>query len=435
MPAMSDAGAGRWRAVLLALGLVLALAAGMTLRLACPNDIEWKADERWTFNQARLMAAGGAWPHVGMPSSVGTPNPPLSVWVFGGLDWISGAKTPPALARAVQGLNVAALLALVLFAFAAVPRERREPWLWAAALWAVNPLAIIFERKIWPPSVLPLASVGLIAAWYCRRNAAAAFAWGLLGALMAQVHLGVAFFAAALVLWTLIHDRRLSAWKSWLAGSIVGALPAWSWFLLAFSHPDGSHAKIRLPLVHFFVRWITQPFGLGIEYTLGPRQMLDYLRGPLLAGHQTYLMAATHLVLTVAMLVIAVRAIRVVRANGWPGWRRIFLGSSAETLLVDATLWGYGGMIALLTVFGVDSHRHYMIFIAPMLALWAALAVMYGDDARGRAYARPILIVLCLAQAILSAGLLAYIDRVAIIHGEYGATWRAQQPGFVAPDR
>jgi hypothetical protein len=436
MSAKKNDGAKPWRATLLGLGLVLVLATGITLRLTYPDDIEWKGDERWTFNQAQLMVAGGAWPDVGMPSSVRVPDPSLSLWVFAGLDWISGAKTPPQLARVVQSLNAAALLALVLFAFTAIPRERREPWLWAAALWAVNPLAIIFERKIWPPSVLPLASVALIAAWYYRRTPAAAFAWGLSGALMAQVHMAAGVFAAALALWTLLYERGLSSWKSWLAGSIVGTLPALPWLWVVLSHTQGAPAKIRFPILDFFLRWITQPFGFGIEYALSRRQMVDYLRGPLLAGHPTYLMAVTHLVLAVTALVIAVRAVQVVRAKGWPGARPLFLGYSAETLLINATLWGYGGILTLLTVFvGVDSHRHYMIFVAPILALWAALAAMYGDQVAGRAYARTILIVLCLGQAILSAGLLSYIDRVAVIHGQYGPTWRAQQPGFSAANQ
>ena len=119
-----------------------------------------------------------------------------------------GARTPPDLARAVQLLNVAALLAFAAFGLLAIPRERREPWLWAAALWAANPASVILERKIWSPSVLPLPAVGLLWAWRYRRHPAAAFAWGALGALMAQIHLGAAFFAAALMVWTLLADRR-----------------------------------------------------------------------------------------------------------------------------------------------------------------------------------------------------------------------------------
>jgi len=437
---MMTADRGRqWRAALLGLGLGLALVAGIALRLAYPDDIEWKGDERWTFEHAQLIVSGGSWPALGLASSVGVPNPGLSLWVFAGLDWIAGVKTPPELARAVQCLNAAALVALVLFALAAIPPGRREPWLWAAALWAVNPIAIIFERKIWPVSVLPLASIAFIAAWYCRRTLAAAFIWGLLGALMAQVHIGAAFLAAALAAWTFLYERGAFAWKSWLAGSVVGALPALPWLFVVLGHGAGAGASFRwrFPNFTFFLRWVTQPFGFGIDYTLGPSAMLDYLKSPLLAGRPTYLMAFVHLVLAGLFLVILARAIRAAGALKWPGTRTFcsdfFLGRSPEMLLVNAALWGYGGSLTFLTAIGnADSHRHYLIVVAPILALWAVLVVMYGDRTPRRRHARAILLVLCLGQAILSAGLLSYIHRTAIIHGEYGATWRAQQPGFVA---
>lgn len=162
------------------LGLALAIAAGIALRLAYPGDIEWKGDEVWTFVHAQSMVAGGPWPWSGMTTSLGPPNPGMSLWVFAGLFAIFGVETPPDLARAVQSLNIAPLAAFAAFAFAVVPKQRREQCLWAAALWAVNPLAVIFERKIWPPSVLPLAMIAFMAAWWFRRRVGAAFAWGLL---------------------------------------------------------------------------------------------------------------------------------------------------------------------------------------------------------------------------------------------------------------
>lgn len=60
----------------------LAIAAGLALRLAFPNDIEFKTDERWTFDEARAALAGGPWRWFGMPMSVGGLNPGLSLWAF-----------------------------------------------------------------------------------------------------------------------------------------------------------------------------------------------------------------------------------------------------------------------------------------------------------------------------------------------------------------
>src|ERR1700677_2444576 len=151
MSAMLKSWRWHWRAAVPLLGVLLVLAAGIALRFVYPADIEWKGEERWTFDHSQLMRDGGTWPWVGMPTSLGTQNPGMSLWVFAGLAALFKVDRPPELARAVAILNVIALLAFVIFAFAAFPKERREPWLWAAAMWAVNPMAVIFERKIWPP--------------------------------------------------------------------------------------------------------------------------------------------------------------------------------------------------------------------------------------------------------------------------------------------
>src|SRR5262249_23742786 len=187
------------------LGIILALLAGASLRLIWPEDIEYKADEAWTFQHSRDAAL----PWLGMPSSVDIPNPGMSVWVFVLLQRLSGAADPPALARAVQLVNAAALVLLVCFAFPHVLRGEREPWLWAAALVAVNPLAVLFHRKIWPPCVLPLLTLAMLYGWWYRRRRGPAFVWGLVGVCLGQIHMAGFFFATRFVLWALLFDRPL----------------------------------------------------------------------------------------------------------------------------------------------------------------------------------------------------------------------------------
>lgn len=178
---------------------VAAVAAGLVLRLSYPLDIEFKADERWTFEQVRAALSGGSWLWSGMPTSIGGLNPGASLWVFIPLGWLFGADTPPQLARGVQCMNSAALIALVLFALRSVRENDREPWFWAVALWAVNPVAVILERKIWPPSVLPLFTVAIIAAWWGRRGNIGSFLFALLSVLAAQT-LGAAQFGEFLTM-------------------------------------------------------------------------------------------------------------------------------------------------------------------------------------------------------------------------------------------
>lgn len=408
-----------------------ALLAGTILRLGWHTDIEWKSDEQWSFFHAQAMLATGAWPPLGMPSSMGPPNPGLSLWVFAGLMALTGARTAPELALAVQALNVIALAAFAAFAFVAIPKERREPWLWAAAIWAVNPISIILERKIWPPSVLPLAMVALIWAWWFRRHTLAAFVWGALGALMAQVHLGVVFLALALAAWTLWLDRAKFPWLGWIAGSVAGALPAVPWGLKLTSAT--AHAAGRYPSPRFYARWASDMFGFDARYALGGRAIGDFLAGPRIGGFPTHLMAATEVALIALMLVVLVRALVAGAAAGWPKPRTFFLGDSPETVLIAACVWGYGGALTLITFLGAGSYRHYMIVVTPLDALWTAMAIFWSDRARGRRWAPAVLSALCVLGALMSFGLLTYIHHEGVIPGEFGASWRAQQPGFVRP--
>ena len=71
-------------------GLVLALALGAVLRLVWVGDIEYKADEEWTYRQARDAVRAGQWPRFGMPASAGPLNPGPSVWVFVLLGEVTG---------------------------------------------------------------------------------------------------------------------------------------------------------------------------------------------------------------------------------------------------------------------------------------------------------------------------------------------------------
>ena len=406
-------------------GLAVALAIGVALRLLYPQDIEWKEDEQWTFAHATAMASGGGWEAVGMGSSFGPPNPGLSLWVFGLLVKTFAINSPPALASTVQSMNALALIGFAVFIRFAIAPEGREFWRWSLALWALNPLAIVFERKIWPPSVLPLFFVAFLACWHARKHPLAAFGWGLLGALMSQVHLGVFLLVIAVLVWTCLDGRRPFSLAAWLAGSVIGALPAVPWFI-AVSHGTDAHVQLRAPILTFFSRWLMQPFGLNIEYTLGWGEMLRFLHGPNIAGYPSYLMAIAHLLIVGVLVVTVLMALRRAMTEA-PSWRGALIGTSEATNLITASLWGYGGPLTLLTMLGAGSHRHYMIVILPVMALWCALFVFYGQGLAGTARARRMLTMLCAAQAFASIGLIDHIHRVQVIPAEYGSTWQSQQ--------
>src|SRR5205823_2686722 len=141
--------------------------------------------------------------------------PALSFWATWGLTRLFGAESPLGMVRIFQALNVAALLALTAFVLLSIPREQREPWLWAAALGAVNPLAVVFHRKIWPPSMGPLCVVAWLAGWWHRRKPWGAFVWGLVGALLGQLQAMGFFMAGGVFFYTVLFDRKDVRWKAW----------------------------------------------------------------------------------------------------------------------------------------------------------------------------------------------------------------------------
>jgi len=115
------------------IGLAGALILGAVLRLVWVMDMEYKGDEAWTFDRTQRVGRTEPFPWLGMDSSVKVSNPGMNVWVFLLLAKLFSARDPTTLARAVQLLNVSAIVLLVIFAFRMVLKEEREPWLWAAA--------------------------------------------------------------------------------------------------------------------------------------------------------------------------------------------------------------------------------------------------------------------------------------------------------------
>jgi hypothetical protein len=409
-------------------GIAIAILAGASLRLIWPGDIEYKADEAWTFQHSRDAEL----PWLGMPSSVDIPNPGMSLWVFMLMQRVSGAEDPPELARAVQIVNVAALVLLAGFAFCHVPRGEREAWLWATALVAVNPLAVLFHRKIWPPCLLPLLTLTMLYGWWYRQKRGPAFLWGLVGVCLGQIHMAGFFFAAGFVLWALLFDRpwRLRvAWGGWLFGSVLGALPMLPWLAHLFTHPStrpvNPHRWVHAFEIKFWIRWCLESFGFGTDYTFGP-YFRDFLRYPLLAGRPTYLVGFLHCFLAVIALWLLLRA----SVHLWSQrdrWREVGIGrGSSSAFTQNAALWGFG---LLLTLSSFSIHRHYMIVLFPLEFLWVARLALAAEvvPARSLRLGRAFLLSMCFAQFFISTNMLSYIHtRQNFAGAEYGVPFAAQ---------
>ncbi|PZR66663.1 MAG: hypothetical protein DLM63_08395 [Solirubrobacterales bacterium] len=399
------------------------VALAVILRVIWPADMEYKGDEAFLY----LHATGPhPFPWVGQSSGVGTSNPGMGIWVYSVMAQGLGLNTPVQLVRGVMALNVIALGALALFALNVVPRRQREAWLWATALIAVNPLAVLFSRKIWIQSALPPFLLAALFGWWRRGQRAGAFAWGVIGAWLGQIHMTGFFFAGGLAAWTALYDRRSTRWRWWLGGSLLGALTLVPWLVHVVTHEGGPMRSLANSVQpRILGLWVTYPLSLNLFDSFGSDSW-RLLAWPTVGGTSLYLVAATFAVIVGAGIAIAVRAFAV---TIWPRRtrsQRPLGGSGSDTaIVIKGALWGYG---LLITVSGVAIYRHYMIvtFALPFVALAVAALL--------RPRGRRLLAVLVVAEAALSVQYLTYIHaRGGAPGGDYGVAYDAHHSNHRPP--
>ena len=418
---------GRWETW--SIGLAGALLVGAVLRLVWVMDMEYKSDEAWIFDRTQQTGRTEPFGWLGMRSSTGFRFPGMSIWTFLFLSKVFAAKDPTTLARAVQLVNIIAILLLVVFAFRMVRNEEREPWCWAAALVSVNPLAVIFHRKIWPPSVLPVFTVLMLMSWWNRDRRWGAFAWGLVGACLGQIHMGGFFFSAGFVAWAALFDRKPVSWLSWLGGSCLGALPMIPWLRYMWTElgvqPIAALKWTQWLEFRFWLYWATEPFGFTPKYSLG-RHFRDFLAYPSIRGGPTYFIGLVQLSIIVVAAIIFIRAAHLLWQDR-RSWRAQWIGRGSSTAFtVNAAMWGFG---ILLTASGLPLHRHYMVILFPLTFVWLARLALGNDGNTEGAvkFGRALLLTLFILEGLLSAGFLYYIHvNQGAIHGDYGVAYGAQ---------
>lgn len=412
---------------LLPVFVAAAIAVGALLRFGWLSDMEYKGDERWSFERSQLVGTAEPWPTLGMPSSVGLRNPGLSVWVFVALAKVFAIHRPVSLDRAVVACNVSAFVLLFAFIVRKVRSDEREPWLWGLALAAVNPIAVLLERKIWAQSVLPIFCVFFLIGWLRRNRWWGAFVWGLVGAMLGQVHMAGFFFCAGFFGWELCAGRwraspgERTRWMAWLAGTALGVVPLvpWAHYVLTTHHAE-AFAWSQVASFRFYRLWLSDALGLGLDYSLG-RQYLDFLRYPIVGAGDTYpALYLQGLSFSVGVYVAACAGLSLWRARGqWRGGLGALTRASEAAYAGAAAVVGYGG---LLTATGLNVWRHYMIVTFPLE--WTTLACVALASVR-----RPHrwLAVLWTAQLALSLTFLGYIhEHHGAVQGDYGRAFQWQ---------
>jgi len=427
--------------------LALALICGGILRSVWIEDMEWKEDERWSYRMSQEVGRTRPWPWVGMPTSLGFPNPGLSVWMFVAIGRI--VSTPTSMARALVLLNMIGLIGFAGAVRVYLPLREREPWLWGLALQAVSPFAIRLSRKIWPPSTL---TPFLLLLWISHQHRQArwgAFAWGLAGAVIGQVHLSGWFVATGLALGTVVAECRRSLprsryWHWWLFGSVLGLISASPWV----RDLSGSTLSLpaRLTAIVIMKRVLGYLYGLAATASsVLPFQILglgddtpDFEVRPIIDGIPTHVPELLRLFIVLAVVVrIVVRLSGAVvvpglrwasRINSDDVGRRRDRSAAAtrepahtgrECVSTGFYLWSLIAIPGVIFVMITNVYfYHYYFVLCPFLFVLIAVCLLPW---------RRVLLGLVVAQALMSYAFLNYVHQTGGTgRGEYGLTYARQ---------
>ena len=201
--------------------LIAVLMIAALARLWLPGAVEFRHDEALLSLITLDMLRTGTPALTGMPSSVGVPNPPVSVYVLA-IPYALGAG-PLAATAFIAALNVAGAGLLWLLA-----RRWAGPVaaLAAGLIYAVNPWAALYSRKIWAqdfltPFLLLALICGLLGFRDGRRAAQVAFFPLLIFAL--QIHFA-AWALLPLALYLLWIGRARVDVRAVAAGLVLAAL-------------------------------------------------------------------------------------------------------------------------------------------------------------------------------------------------------------------
>lgn len=376
-----------------ALAIMLAtVIAGSALRLAAPHEFEFKADEARMVELVRAARTTGELPWLGMATSQGVRNPGISVWPFVALSYVAG---PDAfgLTQSVRVLNVLALVAAVAFAWWRLRGSDQQLWLGGVLLAAVNPMEIVFQRKLWAQSILPIFALLMLWLWIDRKRSwRHAAGLGAVAAVIAQIHPSGMFVAAALLagaLWD--PERRQVRWAAAALGFAALAWPLYFWIGHVIEMATGAAPDGSLPLspktwllnvvsfryVHLL---LSNVGGIAMWHSLG--------------SHFARFVA--HPVVFVAH--VALLGMTLFALGRWLLRRCPMAVHELKPLLV----WGLLGTGILMTAAGVFVQRHYYLGLFPLPYVAFAL-VLRGDKTW-----MPVYVVAAL-QLVVSAAFLIFI--------------------------
>lgn len=270
--------------------IVVVLIAAALLRLVNLNCMEFKGDEA-----ENLFAAGqifhGHFPLVGIPSSIGTDNPPLFTYLL--MIPLAVSRNPIVAAAFIAVLNCAAAGLLYLFCKRFFTTRVAQI---ASIFFAINPWAVLYSRKIWQQDVLPIAVIGfffcLFLAAFEKKPKALLGACACYAA-MTQLHLSSVFYGAVMVA-LLVWQSPKIRWGYYMGGVGIVLLTYLPYIAFDITH-QGRNLHLYLhpasSAAHFQSAALSTPFVLGTTgyflhyFDFG---LLDVITGALIGAGAIY---------------------------------------------------------------------------------------------------------------------------------------------------
>jgi 4-amino-4-deoxy-L-arabinose transferase-like glycosyltransferase len=431
-----DDGSSRWEfAALIAIG---ALAGWLRLRQL--ELAEFKFDEATAVALARRVLDGDL-VTAGLTSSIGAENPPLFVYLTA-IPLV--ARDDPLAATAfVGGLGTAAV---ILTYVVLRPRLGALVALGAAALFATSPWAVLYGRKLWGQSLLPLVAVmllwSLLAVLERSRTRAVAFVPVLL---CVAFQLNFSAFVLVLPAATVLLYRVTTLHWRWLGAGVVGAVVLLSPWLYheatsgfddvsvllpggrAVNPPAGGPSAVEA------IRHTVHLLGLGNWEYVSADSLPSFVddAGPVVwkgARGASILAALLFAVGVITCAVCVTRSARRIRR--WP-WVDLGRAGATRALLL---IWLVGVWIVYATPATDRLYPHYLIVTFPVSFVVQAvgLADLTATFRRGFRTVAMIAAVGCLgmvvvANAAFTLSFHRFLDRTGGTAGDYGVVYRDKE--------
>lgn len=406
------------------------------LRLRDLDLVEFKLDEAIAVDRAQRVLAGD-FPAVGLRSSIGAYNPALFVYLIA---IPLAVRDDPLAATAFVG--VLAIGAVILTYFVLRPRFGAFVALGAAALFATAPWAVLYGRKLWGQSVLPVVAVLLLWSMFAvlerPRSRAVVFIPVLL-CLAFQLNFSALALAVPVTLLLLYRVREVH-WRAFVVGVGVAALLLAPWLSrqvtagfadvsALVSGGTGEAESLPEPGPADAVRESIRLTGIGDwEYVAADSIGLFATDAGLAwkTGRGASVVATALLVVGLITSALCIgRGARTSRR--WP-WLDLDPGAASRALLL---VWLAGVWFAYATPATDRLFPHYLIvtfpvtFVVQVLALADLVAVARKSAGRAAMVgAISVLVVLSAAFVAFTLSFQRFLDDVGATAGDYGVVYR-----------